>query len=108
MTELETRRAETGRDVSGLPSESGSTAASPELTMSAQPPRGEMPLSFAQQRMWFLNQYDTDGDVQNNVFYAIELSGPLAVDALRAAFEEIARRHGSLRTRFGQRNGLPH
>jgi amino acid adenylation domain-containing protein len=82
--------------------------APPEPTFSAQPPGGEQPLSFAQQRMWFLHQYDTEGDVQNNVFYAIELSGPLAVDALRHAFEEIARRHAALRTRFGQRDGVPY
>jgi amino acid adenylation domain-containing protein len=71
-------------------------------------PGDEHPLSFAQQRMWFLHQYDTDGDVQNNVFYAIELRGPLDVDALRGAFAEIARRHAALRTRFGQRDGVPY
>src|SRR4051812_45841 len=77
-------------------------------TLSARPPGGEQPLSFAQQRMWFLHQYDTEGDVQNNVFYAIDLRGPLAVNALRGAFEEIARRHAALRTRFGQRDGVPY
>src|SRR6267154_576719 len=79
-----------------------------EETISALPPGGEKPLSFAQQRMWFLNQYDTEGDVQNNVFYAVELSGSLVVDALRTAFQEIANRHASLRTRFGQRDGVPY
>ncbi|MGZ5444210.1 MAG: condensation domain-containing protein, partial [Thermoanaerobaculia bacterium] len=68
----------------------------------------EKPLSFAQQRMWFIHQYDTEGDVQNNVFYAIELSGPLVVDALRSAFLELIRRHASLRTRFEQRDGMPY
>src|SRR5215212_8570081 len=88
--------------------ESGSATASPPPAISARPPGGEMPLSFAQQRMWFINQYDTEGDAQNNVFYAIELSGPLDIDALRAAFQELARRHASLRTRFGQRSGVPY
>jgi amino acid adenylation domain-containing protein len=66
------------------------------------------PLSFAQQRMWFLHQYDTEGDVQNNVFYAIELKGDFAANALQAAFQEITRRHATLRTRFGQTGGVPY
>jgi amino acid adenylation domain-containing protein len=77
-------------------------------SIAARPAGGEMPLSFAQQRLWFLNQYDTEGDAQYNVTVALALSGALRVDALRAALQTIAERHASLRTRFGQRDGVPY
>src|SRR5215210_3176050 len=46
-------------------------------SIAARPTGGELPLSFAQQRLWFLNQYDTEGDAQYNVAMAVELSGAL-------------------------------
>jgi amino acid adenylation domain-containing protein len=64
------------------------------------------PLSFAQQRLWFLDQL-----VPNNSFYnipvALRLKGRLDVESLQRTFDEIVRRHESLRTRFGSVEGRP-
>lgn len=57
------------------------------------------PLSFAQQRIWFLNQLEPEG-ANYNVFIALELEGMLCVDALQKAFRSLIARHQSLRTLF--------
>jgi non-ribosomal peptide synthetase component F/acyl carrier protein len=61
--------------------------------------RGELPVSFAQRRLWFLHQLEPDNPV-HNVAAAVRLEGRLQVDALARAFSEIARRHEALRTGF--------
>ncbi|MEU7876222.1 non-ribosomal peptide synthase/polyketide synthase, partial [Dactylosporangium sp. NPDC049140] len=63
------------------------------------PRAGELPLSFAQQRMWFLHQLEPDSAEYNEPL-ALRISGPLDVDALRAALDTIAGRHEVLRTRL--------
>jgi acyl-CoA synthetase (AMP-forming)/AMP-acid ligase II/thioesterase domain-containing protein/acyl carrier protein len=65
-----------------------------------------LPLSFAQQRLWFLEQFRPGGTAYN-IPIALRLSGPLDVDALRRAFEEVVRRHESLRTTFTLQQGPP-
>ena len=66
---------------------------------------GEQPLSFAQQRLWFLDQLGA-GEAYNMPL-VLRLEGTLDVEALRRAFEEIVRRHEALRTTFGSRDGRP-
>ena len=66
----------------------------------------EVPLSFAQQRLWFLDQMEGGGSVYN-VPAAFELAGRLDVEALHRALNEILRRHEALRTIFQSRDGLP-
>jgi amino acid adenylation domain-containing protein len=63
-------------------------------------------LSFAQERLWFLDRL-SPGDAAYNIPLAIRLRGPLAVAALGAALGEVVRRHQVLRTRVGVRAGLP-
>ena len=69
--------------------------------------RGEqLPLSFAEQRLWFLNQMRPDSAWYNMPGVA-RLSGELDVEVLRRAFEQIVLRHESLRTNFRARAGQP-
>jgi acyl carrier protein len=67
---------------------------------------GELPLSYAQQRLWFLDQLDT-GNSFYNVGKAVRLSGKLNVAALEKTLTEIIRRHEVLRTSFSEINGRP-
>ncbi|MBI1890864.1 MAG: non-ribosomal peptide synthase/polyketide synthase [Burkholderiales bacterium] len=63
------------------------------------------PLSFAQQRMWFLMQYEPSS--LYNISGLLRIQGELDADALNRAFQEIIRRHDALRTRFIEENFEP-
>ncbi len=67
---------------------------------------GDLPLSFAQQRLWFLDRLAPDNPFYN-VFNPLRLSGALDVAALRRAFREIVLRHEGLRTTFPETAGRP-
>ncbi|HEX7243518.1 MAG TPA: condensation domain-containing protein, partial [Longimicrobiaceae bacterium] len=64
------------------------------------------PLSFAQQRLWFLHQLDPASPLYN-MFSASRLHGPLDAAALGRALAEIVRRHEALRTGFAAEGGEP-
>ncbi|NES96346.1 MAG: amino acid adenylation domain-containing protein [Desertifilum sp. SIO1I2] len=64
------------------------------------------PLSFAQQRLWFLDQL-SPGNPFYNISAAIRLRGNLNIGALERSFQEIIRRHAALRTRFTLLEGQP-
>jgi len=64
------------------------------------------PLSFAQQRLWFIDQLEPDNTVYN-VPGAVELKGRLNLEALESAINEIVRRHEVLRTRIQVKDGTP-
>jgi amino acid adenylation domain-containing protein/thioester reductase-like protein len=64
------------------------------------------PLSFAQQRLWFLDQLEPNSPFYN-VPMAIRLRGTLQVSALEQTLNEIVRRHEVLRTHFAVINGEP-
>ena len=70
------------------------------------PRQGELPLSFAQERLWFLEQL-TPGTAVYNIPAGLRLRGRLDEAALQRALDGIARRHEALRTVFGERGGLP-
>ncbi|HKU72542.1 MAG TPA: non-ribosomal peptide synthase/polyketide synthase, partial [Pyrinomonadaceae bacterium] len=78
------------------------------LAMPIQPaPReGRIALSFAQQRLWFLNQLEPESAVYN-LPIALRLRGLLNVDALERSLCEVVRRHETLRTTFVMREGEP-
>jgi amino acid adenylation domain-containing protein len=66
-----------------------------------------MPLSYAQQRLWFLSQVDPD-NAAYALLFLMRMEGDLDVEALEHAFHHIVLRHESLRTCFVQREGTPY
>jgi hypothetical protein len=67
---------------------------------------GELRLSFAQERLWFLDQVMPGGSLYN-VPAGLRLKGRLDVPALEQTFQELLRRHEVLRTRFETQEGRP-
>jgi amino acid adenylation domain-containing protein len=66
-----------------------------------------LPLSFAQERVWFMDQLVPGGNMAYNFQAAIWLAGPLQPAALAGALTEIVRRHEILRTTFPEVDGWP-
>src|SRR5262245_7224505 len=64
------------------------------------------PLSFAQQRLWLLEQWEPGGCVYN-IPAAFRLTGALNVAALERSVNEMVRRHETLRTTFNAVDGDP-
>ncbi len=77
-----------------------------ELTLTRVSRERPLPLSFSQQRLWFLEQLDP-GNYAYNLAHAMEISGALNVEALHAALDAIVERHEILRTRFIDIDGTP-
>ncbi|HEY2963825.1 MAG TPA: amino acid adenylation domain-containing protein [Pyrinomonadaceae bacterium] len=85
-----------------LQSETGATLTPIERVDRA----GNLPLSFAQQRLWFIDKLSASNTVYN-IQVAVRLRGELNHPALEKALNEIIRRHEVLRTNFSIRNGTP-
>jgi pristinamycin I synthase-3/4 len=88
----------------------GETAVAP-ATPSLPPVRpmprdGHPPLSFSQQRLWFLDRFEP-GSALYNMPLAMAIRGELDMAVLGEALREIVRRHESLRTTFAERGGEP-
>ncbi|MEA2602728.1 MAG: hypothetical protein QOF89_3720 [Acidobacteriota bacterium] len=85
----------------------GQVSPVPGAEVAPRPPDADpIPLSFAQQRLWFLQQLDPASLVYN-VPAAIWFRVPLRPDVLERTLHEIVRRHEVLRTRFELRDGQP-
>ncbi|WP_394841909.1 non-ribosomal peptide synthase/polyketide synthase [Pendulispora brunnea] len=82
----------------------GADDAGKETPIVPVPRDGELPLSFAEQRLWFLDQLDGRSAVYN-VPIALRVRGRLDVPALAQVFGEVVRRHEVLRTVFTARDG---
>ncbi|MEV4130486.1 amino acid adenylation domain-containing protein [Nocardia sp. NPDC049707] len=80
------------------------TGARAALTAGPRPER--IPLSLAQQRMWFLNRFDPSSAV-NNIPVAVRLTGELDVIALREAAADLIARHEVLRTVYPNSDAGP-
>jgi amino acid adenylation domain-containing protein len=80
--------------------------AQPSPPLVRVPRTGPLPTSFAQQRLWFLDQLEP-GSSAYNLSGAIRLSGALDIAAFIGALSGIVRRHESLRTVFVEEDGQP-
>jgi amino acid adenylation domain-containing protein len=67
---------------------------------------GDLPLSFAQQRLWFLDQFEPDSALYN-MSASVRLSGELDIVMFQRAVHEMVARHEALRTVFGAHDGVP-
>jgi len=76
----------------------------PQMTRISR--EGRLPLSFAQQRLWFLDQLDP-GSPAYNITSAIRIKGDLNVKALKQSLDKILNRQEALRTTFGAVKGRP-
>ena len=83
----------------------GQVAASPPLMPVSR--HGRMPLSFAQQRLWFLDRLEPGNPAYGNP-EAFDLNGELHPAAMADSMARIARRHEVLRTTFPSHEGQPH
>lgn len=68
---------------------------------------GQVPLSWAQQRLWFLHQLDAAAGAAYHMSVALKLHGELDKRALKAALDRIVFRHENLRTGFIHAEGMP-
>ena len=64
------------------------------------------PLSFAQERLWYLDQFEPNNPVYN-LSAAFRIAGRLNVDTLKQSLNEIINRHEALRTTFSSLDGQP-
>ncbi|WP_157104568.1 condensation domain-containing protein, partial [Nocardia kruczakiae] len=80
------------------------TSRLPRLTPVERP--DAIPLSYAQQRLWFIEQLQGPSPVYNMPI-AFRINGPLDTDALDAALDDVLARHESLRTIFPSTDGVP-
>ncbi|MBQ1041225.1 MULTISPECIES: non-ribosomal peptide synthetase/MFS transporter [unclassified Micromonospora] len=71
----------------------------PAARITPRPAGAEVPLSYAQERVWFMDQL-APGEAAYHIAVPLRVRGPLDVDALRAALTGLAERHESQRTRF--------
>ena len=76
------------------------------LPIIPMPRDGDLPLSFAQQRLWFLDQLEPNSSAYN-FLSAQRLNGSLDIGALDQSLNEIVRRHEALRTTFSTVGGQP-
>ena len=73
--------------------------AEPTATIVPRPADAVTPLSYAQERVWFMDQI-APGEAAYHIAVPMRVRGPLDVDALRTALAGLTQRHETLRTRF--------
>ncbi len=89
-----------------LPRVADTPSMPPHPPLDRRPNRDVAPLSFAQRRLWFLDQLEP-GNPAYNIAPAYRLTGPLDVSVLVQCLNEIVRRHDVLRATFAIADGQP-
>ncbi|MFB8237929.1 non-ribosomal peptide synthase/polyketide synthase [Kitasatospora purpeofusca] len=92
--------------VAGLAAQLGSAGAG-RRALAPMPRPDELPLSFAQQRLWFLNRFDRQTGSAYNLPIVLRFVGDLDREALTAALHDLLERHEVFRTVFAESNGVP-
>jgi len=82
------------------------TASNEQVTPRPSEMNSRAPLSFAQERLWFLNQLEPHSSAYN-IFRAVRLTSALNIAALKRSLRETVRRHETLRTTFTEVGGIP-
>jgi amino acid adenylation domain-containing protein len=100
--ELSSRKAELIEFLTQLTDEAGADV--PPIRPRER--EGNLPLSFSQERLWFLDRLDP-GSPAYNIHSATRFQGPLDAEALERSLTEMVRRHESLRTTFMAVDGKP-
>jgi amino acid adenylation domain-containing protein len=95
--------AELATEIETIQSVANSLVSPPILPVSRE---NHLPLSFAQQRLWFIEQLQSDNPAYN-ITSAVRVQGNLNITALESCFQAIISRHESLRTGFSTVEGLP-
>ncbi|MBC7628611.1 MAG: amino acid adenylation domain-containing protein, partial [Ferruginibacter sp.] len=80
------------------------SANTPDIIATVRP--HQIPLSFAQERLWFINQLE--GSTQYHISIVLQLNGILNVKALQYAFKSVIKRHEVLRTVIKTDDGKPY
>ncbi|MFC5157060.1 amino acid adenylation domain-containing protein, partial [Streptomyces amakusaensis] len=107
-TEVSIRDLFTAATVAGLAGLIDGTGGETRIALARRERPDVLPLSYAQQRMWFLNRLEGVGEGAGyNMPLTLRLSGELDVVALEAALGDVADRHESLRTVFPETDGTP-
>ncbi|MEH2377490.1 MAG: amino acid adenylation domain-containing protein [Nostoc sp.] len=102
LTELKTQKAEIINFLRQI-----TTAANSQIPPIVPCERnGNLPLSFGQQRLWFLHQFEPDSS-SNNMPVVVRFTGNLNVAVLEESLREVVHRHEVLRTTFPAVNGKP-
>jgi amino acid adenylation domain-containing protein len=78
----------------------GSAGTSENTEISADPREGHLPLSYFQERLWFMEQWEP-GKPTYNISQAYHLAGPVNVLAMEESLNTVVDRHDILRTSFG-------
>ncbi len=92
--------------IAALRAGGGEAGEVPPLRRREAAENGELPLSFAQERLWILDQLEP-GTTAFHIPVALRLTGELDADALERALQEIVRRHAPLRAAFEAVDGKP-
>ncbi|MFI2215194.1 amino acid adenylation domain-containing protein, partial [Streptomyces sp. NPDC020141] len=109
-TEVSIRDLFTAATVAGLAGLIDETDGETRIALTRRERPEVLPLSYAQQRMWFLNRLeetDSGADAAYNLPLTLRMSGELDIAALEAALGDVADRHESLRTVFPETDGAP-